>query len=127
MFRRTVYAAVGTLIAAGSLAVTAPTASAATDCDASTTSWTCSASWGSSEGDFTGSGSSTHAKGWVKDKKSDSYCVQVVLTWYGSNGKKDTDYSPQACPNGDKDEFDKMPGDGTHWSPTAVKISVQKV
>jgi hypothetical protein len=127
IFRRTVYAAVGGLIAAGTLTATAPTASAATGCDATTKSWTCSVSWGSSKGDFTGSGSSTHAKGWVQDDDDDGDCVQIVITWYGSGGKKDTDYSPQACPQGNKDTFDKMPGDSTHWSPSAVKIAIQKV
>jgi hypothetical protein len=128
ILRRVAYAAVGSLIAAASLTATAPTASAATGCEApGGKSWTCSVSWGSSEGDITGSGSSTHAEGWVQDDDSDGDCVQVVITWYGSGGKQDTDYSPQACPEGDEDTFDKMPGDGTHWSPTAVKIAIQKV
>jgi hypothetical protein len=63
----------------------------------------------------------------LRDDDDDGECVQIVITWYGSGGKKDTDYSPQACPQGNKDTFDKMPGDSTHWSPYAVKIAIQKV
>ncbi|MFC8240850.1 hypothetical protein [Streptomyces chartreusis] len=86
-------------------------------------SWNKSTSWGSSQGTIT----TTSASGWVKDLDDDGYCAQVVINWYGSNGKSDTDYSPQACPQGDKDEFSKKPGDSSYWTATGYEVYMQRV
>ncbi|GAA1931920.1 hypothetical protein GCM10009837_67020 [Streptomyces durmitorensis] len=85
--------------------------------------WSKATSWGESEGNIY----STYAGGWVKDLTADGYCAQVVIEWYGTNGKKDTDYSPEACPKGDKDDFSKKPGDSTHWTATGWAVYMQRV
>ncbi|MEU8752520.1 hypothetical protein [Streptomyces chartreusis] len=85
-------------------------------------SWNKSTSWGSSQGNIY----STYAGGWVEDLAADGYCAQIVINWYGSNGKSDTDYSPQACPEGDRDEFSKKPGDSTHWTATGWEVYMRK-
>ncbi|HET6703964.1 hypothetical protein [Amycolatopsis sp.] len=59
--------------------------------------------------------SANGAEGYAEDTASDGYCVQARLTWFGSGGKQDTDWSEHACPKGEKAYFDKAPGDGTHW------------
>ena len=62
------------------------------------------------------------AEGYVEDTKADGYCVQARLTWFGSAGKQDTDWSAQACPEGEKQTFEKAPGDGTHWKATRLVV-----
>ncbi|MDO0912355.1 hypothetical protein QQM39_16325 [Streptomyces sp. DT2A-34] len=84
--------------------------------------WSKSTTWGQSAGTIT----STSASGWVKDLDDDGDCAQVVINWYGSGGKSDTDYSPKACPQGDKDYFSKAPGDSTNWTATGYEVWMRK-
>lgn len=86
-------------------------------------SWSQSKSWGSTAGTIT----YTSASGWVKDLAADGYCAQVEIQWYGSNGKSDTDYSGQACPKDDVDNFSKAPGDSTSWTATGYAVYLVKV
>ncbi|WP_329335594.1 hypothetical protein OG866_16935 [Streptomyces sp. NBC_00663] len=86
-------------------------------------SWSQSKTWGSTAGTIT----FTSASGWVKDLASDGYCAQVVIEWFGSNGKYDDDYSGQACPKGDVDSFSKAPGDSSSWTATSYVVWMQKV
>ncbi len=93
----------------------------------STKVWNChweqTESWGSTKGCAT----PHKAEGWVKDLKADGYCVQIAIHWKGKNGESDWDYSPEACPEGDKDEFTKAPGDGSHWTAAGRDVWFKKV
>ncbi|MFE5662927.1 hypothetical protein ACFQ7W_03185 [Streptomyces niveus] len=86
-------------------------------------SWNKSTSYGKTAGTI----SMTKADGWVEDTAADSYCAQVVIEWFGTNGKYDADYSPQACPKGNRDTFAKAAGDSTHWTATGYAVWMQKV
>ncbi|MEV3992188.1 hypothetical protein AB0J57_25075 [Streptomyces sp. NPDC049837] len=86
-------------------------------------SWSRSTSYGSSAGTI----STTAASGWVKDTAADGYCAQVVIEWWGTNGKYDADYSGQACPQGDVDNFSKAPGDSSHWTATSYAVWMRRV
>ncbi|MEV8434748.1 hypothetical protein PGH47_42285 (plasmid) [Streptomyces sp. HUAS 31] len=120
-------------VVAGSAAAAALWAGIAVSADAATRDgsdakviscpWTANESWGSAEGCT----NTSKVEGWVKDLKADGYCVQFVIHWKGPNGKSDWDYSPKACPKGEKQEFTKMPGDGTHWRATSWDMSVKRV
>jgi hypothetical protein len=85
-------------------------------------SWHHDTSWGESSGTC----SSTWASGWVEDQASDGKCVQVKIEWKLDGKVKDTDYSPKACPDGDRDTFSKKPGDGSHWTADNLDVTTYR-
>ncbi|MET7697044.1 hypothetical protein [Streptomyces sp. NPDC005485] len=102
-----------------------PTASYSSDLTAAASApWHHDRYWGESKG----TGSTTGASGWVKDKNDDGYCVRVKIEWKKSNGQiYDTDWSPKACPMGDTDEFSMKPGDnGDYWTASNLNVTTYR-
>ncbi|GGQ70123.1 hypothetical protein [Couchioplanes azureus] len=47
-------------------------------------------------------GTQVRVNGWVKDTLGDGKCAQVYATYNNYSGR---DYSPRACPEGNRDDF----------------------
>jgi hypothetical protein len=74
-----------------------------------------------------GHASNKKVTGTVADRKGDGACVQVITKWYSRGYLIDTDYSPQACPKGDKDTFTATPGDGAPKKADWYVIKLRKL
>jgi hypothetical protein len=63
-------------------------------------------------------------RGRVIDREGDGLCIQAKVVWYKKGVKADRDYSPQACPKGDKDPIGESAGDQAsgHFRASRVKV-----